>query len=199
MRRFLVSVGSVVAVALLFACGGGDKPADHPQGGTSGGAGGAGGSSEAADAGPASTTTLLVGDAGELQGTKLQTSGTLTIDGGTTPSGKLDPGERDPGRSRQDLITIIQSHRDEARACYDAAVKCHPGIEGNLDITWTIDPKGKVSDTGADASKSDIHEPGLIKCIGDVIRKIPWAASPRGVETHAHYPFNFHPHGSTQH
>jgi len=197
MRRFLVSVGPVVAVALLFACGGGDKPAEHPQGGTSGGAGGAGGSSEASDAGPSTTTSsLLVGDAGELQGSKLTSSGTITIDAGGTGSGKLDPHERDPGRSQQDLITIIQSHRDEARACYDTALKSHPGIVGNVDITWTIDPKGKVSDTGVDDSKSDIHEPGLVKCIGDVIRKIPWAASPRGVETRAHYPFNFHPHGA---
>ncbi|HSQ66177.1 MAG TPA: AgmX/PglI C-terminal domain-containing protein [Polyangiaceae bacterium] len=195
MRRFVVSM---FPLALLLACGGGEKPAENPQGATPDGgssSSSSGAATEAADAGPASTTTVLVGDAGELQGSKLTSNATVTVQGTSTPSQGIDPKHHDPGRSPEDIITIIKSHRDEARACYDAAVKTHPGIEGNLDITWKLDPKGKVTETGVDASKSDIHEPGLIKCIGDVIRKIPWAASPRGVETSAHYPFNFHPHG----
>lgn len=188
MRRFVVSI---FPLALLLACGGGEKPAEHPEGATPDG----GGAAEPVDAGPATTTTVLIGDAGELQGTKLSSSGTLTIDGGTTPGQGLDPKHHDPGRTPEDIMTIIKSHRDEARACYDAALKTHPGIEGNIYITWTLDPKGNVTATGVDDSASDIHEPGLVKCIGDVIRKITWASSPRGVETRERYPFNFHPHG----
>ncbi len=205
MRRYLVSFGPVLALLLgvVMACGGGETPADQPQGGgsSSGGGGAAGGgggaSSSSADAaGPGNTTTVLVGDGGELQGTKLSTSGTITIDGGTTSGPKLNPNERDPGRSPEDIMTIIKSHRDEARACYDAALKTHPGIEGNIYITWKLDPKGKVTETGVDDSVSNIHDPGLVKCIGDVIRKISWAPSPRGVETRERYPFNFHPRGT---
>lgn len=192
--RFVAWVALTVASASALGCGGGDKPVDHPQGGDQGSDAG-----QAADVGPTTTTTVMMGDAGELQGTKLTTSqGPVMLDGGSNGTPKPNATDRDPGRSQQDLITIIHSHRDEARACYDAALKTHPGLEGNLDITWKLDPKGAVVETGVDDSKSDIHDAGVVKCIGDVIRKIPWAASPRGFETRAHYPFNFHPHGHAQ-
>jgi hypothetical protein len=138
-----------------------------------------------------------MGDAGELQGSKLTTTqGPATFDGGATTSPGPNATDRDPGRTQQDLITILRTHKPEGRACYDAALQSHPGIEGNIDITWKLDPKGTVVETGVDDSKSDIHDAGLVKCLGDVIRKIPWAPSPRGFETKVHYPFNFHPHGA---
>ena len=184
-----------IACAFVIACGGGSANTSTNQ--AQGGAGGAQATSSTADAGPTTTTTVLMGDAGELQGTKLETTqGPVNAGGSSNTGPHLDPSQHDPGRSRDDLITIIKSHRDEARACYDTAVKAHPGIQGNIDITWKLDPQGKVVDTGINDSRSDIHDAGLVKCIGDVIRNIHWAASPRGVETTAHYPFNFHPHGN---
>ena len=62
----------------------------------------------------------------------------------------------DIGRSPQDIRAIIQAHRDEARACYDAALKDHPGIQGDLVMKWTIDPKGQVTEVSVDASRSQI-------------------------------------------
>lgn len=183
----------VVVLGLIFAaaCGGGEKQASTPQGGGNAAPADAG----AADVGPTTTTTVLLGDGGELQGTKLETKqGPVNVGGSENTAPRPNAHDRDPGRTQQDLITIIKSHRDEARACYDAAEKKNPGMQGNIDITWKLDPKGKVVETGVDDGKSDIHDPVLVKCIGDVIRKIPWAASQRGFETTAHYPFNFHPH-----
>jgi hypothetical protein len=86
------------------------------------------------------------------------------------------------------------ARRDEARACYDTAVAAHPGIEGDIVVTWTIDPKGAVTGVDADSSRSQISEPSLVSCLGDVIKKIQFASSPGGFETKASYPFNFHPH-----
>jgi hypothetical protein len=184
---------SILALVLAAACGGGEKTADHPQGGSAAGPADAG---QTQATGPTTTTTVLTGDAGELQGMKLTTTqGPVTLDGGANTAPRPNAHDRDPGRTQKDISTIIHSHRDAARACYDAQLKKHPGIEGNVDITWKLDPKGKVVETGIDDSRSDIHDPELVKCIGDVIRKIPWAPSPRGFETTAHYPFNFHPHG----
>jgi len=119
------------------------------------------------------------------------------LDGGSNSTPKPNATDRDPGRSQQDIYAIIQTHRAEARACYDAYEKTHRGAKGNVDITWKLDPKGAVVETGIDDSKSDLRDPDLVKCIGDVIKKIPWAPSPRGFETRAHYPFNFNPHGPT--
>lgn len=177
-------------------CGGGDKPADHPS--TGGGDTAASDAGQSANTGPTTTTTVLTGDAGELQGSKLTTTaGPQTFDGGSNSTPKPGAHEHDPGRSQQDIYAIVQTHRAEARACYDTYEKTHRGAKGNVDITWKLDPKGAVVETGIDDSKSDLHDPDLVKCIGDVIKKIPWAPSPRGFETRAHYPFNFNPHGTT--
>ena len=185
---------TLFVLVLVAACGGGEKPADNPQGG----GGAASDAGQAADVGPTTTTTVLTGDAGELQGMKLTTTqGPTAFDGGANASPRPNATDRDPGRTQTDLIAIIHTHRDEARACYDAEEKKHPGIQGNIDITWKLDPKGKVVETGVDDNKSDIHDDDLVKCIGAVIKKIPWAPSPRGFETRAHYPFNFHPHHRT--
>ncbi len=178
--------------SIAVACGGGQTDAKTPTGTNSDDAG----ASEPADTGPTTTTTVTLADGGNLTGTKLETTTTATasFDAGKSDGATgLVPGVHDPGRSPQDIQTIIGTRRDEARACYDAALKDHPGLEGNIDIKWTIDPKGVVTETSIDDSKSDIHEANLGKCIGAIIKKITFAASPRGVETKVHYPFNFHP------
>ena len=104
----------------------------------------------------------------------------------------------DPGRGADDINAIVKAHRDEARACYDKALPDHPGIEGDLVITWTIDPKGNVTKTSLDVGPSTIAEPTVVSCISDVIKRIQFAPSPGGFETTASYPFNFHPRHSRQ-
>jgi hypothetical protein len=110
--------------------------------------------------------------------------------------GATSPGQAEPGRSVKDIQVIVQAHRDEARACYDQAQQVHPDptMKGNLDVKWTIDPTGKVTDIAVDDSRSDIHDPAIGKCVVDVIKGIHFAVSAKGFETRAHYPFNFNPH-----
>lgn len=187
---------AALGVVVTVACGGGGVPGvEGPKVPDVPGAG-------VPEAGvPSTTTTVMLGDGGELTGTKLTSNSTLTVDNSAKDAGPPGPGDTlgktdVPGRRPQDLMTIISGHRDEARACYDAALKAHPGIEGNLDIKFTIDPKGAVTDGAADEGKSDIHEPGVVTCIVGVLKKIKFAEHPKGFETRAHYPFNFHPHGA---
>src|SRR5271166_6407487 len=59
-------------------------------------------------------------------------------------AGRVRPHLHDPGRSSEDIRAIVIAHRDEARACYDKALVAHPGVEGDLVMRWTIDPKGTV-------------------------------------------------------
>jgi hypothetical protein len=110
-----------------------------------------------------------------------------SLDGGRVARG------REPGRGPGDIRAIVIAHRDEARACYDKALVAHPGLEGDLVIRWMIDPKGTVSQVTNDTTRSQILEPSLIACIGDVLTKIQFAPSQKGYETRAFYPFNFHP------
>jgi hypothetical protein len=105
------------------------------------------------------------------------------------------PHPSEAGRGVKDIQVIVQAHRDQARACYDDAQRANPDptMKGNLDIQWTIDPTGKVTDAALDDSRSDIHDKGIAQCVIGVIKEIHFAVSAKGFETRAHYPFNFNP------
>jgi len=187
-----VSIASVTALTLVFAACGGSKPANVPDNPPGGGSGSA--TAPAPEPSTTTTTTTTLGNGGDLQGAKLATSSTTTVetkgtDSGAKPSGK--GGE--PGRTREDIQTIILSRRDEARACYDEALKKNPSLEGDLDIKWKIDPDGVVTEIGPDDSKSTIHDKGVSDCISAIIKKIKFAKSNMGKESTMHYPYNFHP------
>ncbi len=146
----------------------------------------------APNAGPTTTTTVALGAGGGLEGSKLTSTSTQTLDS-TADGGTKGPRSVEIGRGAKDIQAIVVAHRDEARACYDAAIKAHPGIEGNLDVQWLIDPKGNVTDISVDTSHSDILEPAVGNCVIAIIKKIHFNESAKGFETRTHYPFNFHP------
>jgi hypothetical protein len=188
---FLATIAfSVVCVA---ACGGSPPPATNAA--TPGASSSAAPSSAAADAGPTTTTTATLGNGGDLSGAKLTTASSSTVQ--TTDSNAPTPGPhvQEPGRSVQDIRTIVMSHRDEARKCYDDNLQMYPGVEGDLDVKFTIDPKGNVTDAAVNDDKSAIHASGIGSCVVAVIKKIHFSESAKGFETRAHYPFNFHPKG----
>jgi hypothetical protein len=182
---------------LLFAslaCGGGGAESD--------GAKVPGASPSAAAGEPpaaeAPTTTVALPDGGDLQGAKLtETKTVASTAGSAAPAPTKGPHAHEPGRGPDDIRAIVIARRDEARACYDAGLKDHPGIEGDLVIAWTIDPKGNVTQAGVDSSRSQIVEPTVVACVTDIIKKVQFAPSPGGFETKAFYPFNFHPHHGT--
>jgi hypothetical protein len=201
MRKWLPLVLLTAAPLAGIACGGSNPPPETPPAASDGTGKAAPPAAPASDldAGPTTTTTLTLADGGDLQGAKLTSSTTTAVDAGAaspTPAGTPGPHTSDPGRSNKDIQAIIVAHRDEARACYDAGQKAHPGIQGDLVVKWTIDPKGNVTEVTEDTARSQITEPSVVNCVFDVIRKIRFAESPRGFETKASYPFNFKPHGN---
>ncbi|HEX8790022.1 MAG TPA: AgmX/PglI C-terminal domain-containing protein [Polyangiaceae bacterium] len=201
MRKALWSSLFVPFVALPlagFACGGGQTGPGVQAPVGSGGDGNAAGAGTPAptDSGPTTTTTVTLADGGDLQGAKLQQSSTVASTTGSSAPQPSGPHSHDPGRGPADIRAIVVAHRDAARACYDAALPSHPGIEGDLVMQWTIDPKGNVSHVSEDTARSQITEPGVVACIAKIIQSIQFASSPGGFETKAFYPFNFHPrHG----
>jgi hypothetical protein len=184
----------VCAAAALPGCGGGSSGgAKSPETSTEGADASAKtpATSGSAAAEVAPPTTTAVADPGDDKGTKLpEAHAAPTPDAGAGLPGR----GREPGRTPSDLKALVGAHRDEARACYDKGLADHPGMEGDLVVQWVIDPKGKVSHVTADTSRSQITEPSVVACIGAVIEKLQFAASPGGFETRASYPFNFHPH-----
>jgi hypothetical protein len=199
MRTALWSTLAVPFVVLPlagFACGGGQTGPGVQAPVSSGGDGSnAGGSGAPApnDSGPTTTTTTTLADGGDLQGAKLQQTSTVASTTGSSAPQPSGPHSHDPGRGPADIRAIVVAHRDAARACYDAALPSHPGIEGDLVMQWTIDPKGNVTRVSEDTTRSQITEPGVVACIAKIIQGIQFAPSPGGFETKAMYPFNFHP------
>jgi hypothetical protein len=195
MRFFITPVLALVAVsaACAAACGGSSPP---PATATPAGSSSAATTAPAdLDAGPTTTTTATLGSGSDLSGTKLTTASSSTVQTTTTNAPTPGPHQQEPGRSVQDIRTIVMSHRDEARKCYDDNLQMYPGVEGDLDVKFTIDPKGNVSDAAVNDDKSSIHATGIGTCVVNVIKKIHFAESAKGFETRAHYPFNFHPKG----
>ncbi|MCW5834010.1 MAG: AgmX/PglI C-terminal domain-containing protein [Labilithrix sp.] len=202
-----------VTVVAAVACGGKEGPDPNPPAGSGGpggaetpsGASGAGGESSGGAAGGdpsgggATTTTTQLGDGGDLQGAKLGSSVHTTTEtkGEGGPKSTHGQSANEPGRTTKDIQAIIVARRDEARACYDKGLAAHPGIEGDLDVKWVIDPQGNVTEASVDTTKSQILEPSVGACVVEVIKKIKFAESKGGYETRAHYPFNFHPKTSS--
>jgi len=193
---FVVLSSTLLMTAI--ACGGKDGgDPKTPTGPSATGSDGspASASTQTLDNSTGTTTTTQLGDGGDLQGAKLGSSVHTTTEtkGASGPKGTGGQSAQEPGRMVKDIQAIVVARRDEARACYDKGLAAHPGIEGDLDVKWVIDPQGNVANAEVDTSKSSILEPSVGACIVDVIVKIKFAASAKGYETRAHYPFNFHP------
>ena len=194
----------ISTMVFAIACGGpSTPPANQTAASTTTSAAGssaAGGASPSSDApassgsaGPTTTTTTTLSGNGDLSGTKLTTASSSSIQT-TTPDANAGGSHKpEPGRSAQDIRTIVMAHRDEARKCYDDGLKTYPGVEGDLDVKFTIDPKGNVTDAMVNDEKSSIHATAIGDCVVGIIKKIHFAESQKGFETRAHYPFNFHP------
>jgi hypothetical protein len=174
---------AVMLSLVLAACGGGQvapaaSAAEAPSAGTEGGA-------------VSSSATATLDDGGAMRGAT-SSNGSAPVEG-EVDGGRVGRHAHEPGRSREDIRALVVAHRDEARDCYEKSLVAHPGIEGDLVIRWTIDPKGTVTEVMSDPARSQILEPALVSCIGDVLTRIQFAPSQRGFETKASYPFNFHP------
>ncbi|MEO7109191.1 MAG: AgmX/PglI C-terminal domain-containing protein [Polyangiaceae bacterium] len=193
MRLFITPLLALVAVSAACAagCGGSSPPATTPPAGSSS----ATSPPVDQDAGPTTTTTTTLGSGSDLSGTKLTTASSSTVQTADSSAPTPGPHQQEPGRSVTDIRTIVMSHRDEARKCYDDNLQMYPGVEGDLDVKFTIDPKGTVTDAAVNDDKSSIHAAGIGSCVVGVIKKIHFAESAKGFETRAHYPFNFHPKG----
>jgi hypothetical protein len=187
----LLLLGALTGAAAI-ACGGAKTPGDTSPLAASSAPAIDTSVPSAPDAGPATTTDAL-GDAGT--GQKL-----AVVDAGTSGSASGDAGRAgsfppDPGRSAKDIEVIVKGKREDARKCYDEGLKAHPGIEGDLVVTWIVDPDGNVKKIDLNTARSTITEPSIVACVIEVIKKIKFATSPRGMESTYNYPFNFHPRG----
>lgn len=118
---------------------------------------------------PGSTTTHVAEDAG--LGQKLET--------------------KSDGRAGEDIAVKVKAHKTETRACYDRVASKNPKVEGDVDVKFVIDPQGAVTDVAVDPAHTNVGDEGIGKCLVEIVKTLKFPPSAKGMETRAHYPFNF--------
>jgi len=78
----------------------------------------------------------------------------------------------------------IRAHNAKYRACYEAALKKDPELEGKVVVKFVIEKDGKVSSAKAEGM------PAIDDCIARAIGKIRFPSNTRGSIT-VNYPFAF--------
>ena len=147
--------------------------------------------------GPTTTTTTTLGAGGDLQGAKLGSTTTVASTTGSAAPPTRGPHTHDIGRGPADLRAIMAAHRDEARACYDAALRATRACRATWSSSGRSTRRATCTQVSQDTERSQITEPTIVGCVVNVIKKIQFATSPGGFETKAFYPFNFHPRHTT--
>jgi TonB family protein len=112
--------------------------------------------------------------------------------GASTSTAAPTEGPKD-ARSKEEIQRVVADNRQRVRACYDAALKDNPGIQGDLVVSFVINPEGEVKTAEVNWSESEIHIPELDTCAVEVVKTLKFPASSRGLESKVNYPFNFNP------
>lgn len=96
-------------------------------------------------------------------------------------------------RTTEVIQKLVQDNRKPVRECYEKARKQIPDLKGTMTIHFVLDPEGKVKEAVLNVEKSEVKSPDVVKCAVEVIKKIKFPASSRGMESTINYPFTFNP------
>lgn len=96
------------------------------------------------------------------------------------------------GLPKDVINAVVQRHRGEIRACYDAALQRNPNLRGKIVAAFTIQPNGIVSYAGT--KESSLGDSALENCVVSRIRTwvFPKPEAPVVTEVSA-YPFFLNP------
>jgi len=96
------------------------------------------------------------------------------------------------GLPKDVINAVVQRHRAEIRACYDAALQRNPNLRGKVTIAFSIQPNGIVS--SSTVKESTIGDRGLEGCITSRVMTwvFPKPEAPVVTEVSA-YPFYLNP------
>jgi outer membrane biosynthesis protein TonB len=116
--------------------------------------------------------------------------------------GSEDPANRAPSkgeastgasetRTTEVIQKIIMANRQPVRDCYEKARKDLPTLKGDMTIHFVLDPDGKVKTAELNQERSTLKSPAVVTCALEVLKKIKFPPSSRGMDSTINYPFNF--------
>ncbi len=96
------------------------------------------------------------------------------------------------GLPKDVINAVVQRHRSEIRACYDASLQRNPSLRGKVTVSFTIQPNGIVS--SASIKENTLGDPALGQCIISRVKTwiFPKPEAPVVTEVAA-YPFYLSP------
>ena len=106
----------------------------------------------------------------------------------------LIPGSALSSRSAgpdQLIRRVVRPYLPEARACYEAELLHHPGLEGRIAVRFTIGAKGQV--TASTIQSSTIGDATVETCAVEMIKKCPFPKPLGGGPVTVLYTFEFAP------
>lgn len=95
------------------------------------------------------------------------------------------------GLSPEQIQKVVHGGIGGVKACYEQAIKSDPTIGGMVEVKFTVDSQGVV--TQASSGNANIAKPDLITCVVDAVQKLRFPAPERSASTIVTYPFHFSP------
>jgi hypothetical protein len=93
------------------------------------------------------------------------------------------------GLSRGAVGSVVYSHRQKIRQCYQAALVINPKLTGRLVLKWKISAAGAMN--SLQIVSSDLNLSSFESCVTDVLRAAKFPANPKREPTRVIYPFVF--------
>ena len=101
---------------------------------------------------------------------------------------------REPeARTPEVIAELVKQHRSEVRSCYERALETKPSLQGELVVHFVLSRWGEVRKAELNAAQSTLIDPDVAACAVEVIKRIEFPPSSRGMESQVNYPFSLTP------
>jgi hypothetical protein len=105
-----------------------------------------------------------------------------------TPLTLVAKGKGD-GLTQKEIVDVIQSHSDDARACYQEAVDKDSTAEGKVKIRFLIGLKGKIE--ASEVEQNTFKDKSIGKCLRNKMNAWTFPKPRGGQKISIAYPFEF--------
>jgi hypothetical protein len=137
---------------------------------------------------PASGVVAMEPVPGDVPTESTSSSEPVTIDD-AKPRGEPPPAFIDKGLIR----TVVRSHVDEIRGCYDRGLAADPKLAGRVAMRFTIDPGGAVSEAVVASSDLPPAAASVQACIVAAVKGWRFPVPPGSGNAEVLYPFVLEP------
>ena len=96
-------------------------------------------------------------------------------------------------RTTETMAKVVKDNRHLFRLCYEKAQENDPDLQGDVVITFTVTPQGRVKSAELNLEKSTLKNEQVGKCAAEEMKKLTFSESSLGMESTMNYPFNFNP------